>query len=145
MPAYLVREYVVEGTLVMVAFVAAFFVASLVMRRADNPKSYALHAAARAAAALLIGGIASSGLVASYQLFDLIFTAPFGTREQASDNLLTQARLILGIAALLAAAVVVRIEVWYRGAVGLGHRRRRTAGEGEDETEWRLADEEGRG
>ncbi len=143
MPAYVVREYVVEGTLVITAFVAAFFVASLVVRRADGPKTYVLHAVARSAAALLLGGIASSGLVASYQLFDLIFTSPFGTREQASESLLAQARLILGIAALLAAAVVVRIEMWYRRAVGLGGRQR--AEEADEDTEWRLADEEGRG
>jgi fructose-specific phosphotransferase system IIC component len=138
MPSYLVGTYFAEEILTVLAFVATYFLASLVGRSFDSRVTYRLYALGRAAATLIVGALGATSLRGVTQLVATVIVGlPSFQQPPTPVDVRAQMLVVLVAAVLVGAAVVFRIESWYRTEVGVAGKRK--AGEGE--TEWKGADE----
>jgi len=138
MPDSLVASYIAEEILAVVAFVASYFLASLVGRSFDGPASYRMYALGRGAATLIVGALGAAALSSVTALVRIVIVGPSGFRQLPTPADARTQMLVAGIAAVvLGALAVFRIESWYRTEVGVAGKRRAEDGE----TEWRGADE----
>ncbi len=138
MPSYLVGSYIADEILTVLAFVATYFLASLVARPFDSSVTYRLYALGRAAATLIVGALGAASLQGVTRLVaGVIVGLPSFQRPVTEADVRTQLVVVLVAALLVGAGAVFRIESWYRTEVGVAGKRKAEDGE----TEWRGADE----